>query len=852
VSSPANPIDPTDPETGRSRLEVLFLDAVDLTPEGQQAFLQDHCGGDPKMAAELQSLLEAEPKSRVTQRFGPYRVTGRIGEGGMGVVYRAVRDDSEYQKDVAIKLIKRGMDSDLIVARFRNERQILANLDHPHIARLLDGNTDEEGSPYLVMEYVAGESLTAYLENRRPGLTGRLELFRKICGAVHYAHQRMVIHRDLKPGNILVTAEGTPKLLDFGIAKLLEAEGGPRTATVQAAQMLTPAYASPEQIRGETATTASDIYSLGVILYQILTGRSPYKASSPSEMLREVCEQEPARPSLNGSRELKGDLDKIVLMALRKDPARRYASVDEFSDDIRRFAQGLPVRAQGESFAYVAKKFARRNRAWVIAAALVLTMAVSSVVSIVRSAAVARVQRAKAEARFNDLRDFAHSVIFDIDTALDGIPAAMPVRVLINKKAEAYLDSLAAETPTDLALRRELATSYNQLARVEGVPGHDNLGNADAARVSLNKALRIIQGSLAIDPQSALDHGLLILIYNSIGQLEWGTGDPAAAMAAHRKGLEEAESLMARMKKPPARLLAAAASAYFFVALDEGANFANLGDPVGTIPLFEKSLDLFQKIDSMNEPTSEAYLTEYRNLANVERVYSAVLYQLGRPVEGEAHYRRAIEYLHSPRAAKDPGTRAVLFATQVWHAYALIEHGEANAAVPLSRSAVELATQLQGADPKNLLGALYLHHAEFIEGHAEGGSGDNAGLDRMERALRDEEAMEARYPEFAYIGGFLTGESVTAGKLALSGGRDEEAKRHFERAAQIAGAQTAAHPADAQGLCNLAEAELGLARYFASRGDSVSAAAHASKGRAAASAVLKIHPDNPWARRLLE
>ena len=326
----------------RSSLEKLFLDAADLPPAEQREFVRVHCEHDPDSAAALEGLLAGERKTRdLAQwnglpsavgdlRFGPYRVTGHIGEGGMGMVYRAVRDDREYLRDVAVKLIRRGMDTELIVARFRNERQILANLDHSNIARLLDGGTDQQASPYLVMEYVEGESLSDYLEHQKPDLRARLELFRQICSAVHYAHQRMVIHRDLKPRNIMVTADGHPKLLDFGIAKLLESDEAFGTATVHAAQMLTPAYASPEQMRGEQVTTASDVYSLGVILYEMLTGRSPYspEATSPSVLLREVSEQEPEPPSLHGSRELRGDLDNIVLMALRKDPARRYASVD--------------------------------------------------------------------------------------------------------------------------------------------------------------------------------------------------------------------------------------------------------------------------------------------------------------------------------------------------------------------------------------------------------------------------------------------------------------------------------------------------------------------------------------------
>jgi eukaryotic-like serine/threonine-protein kinase len=838
---------------------MLFLEAAELAGDEQREFIRIHSGNDPGLAAALEALLAGERKTRDLAapsdledlRFGPYRVTGRIGEGGMGVVYRGVRDDREYHKEVAIKLIKHGMDTELIVARFRNERQILANLDHPNIARLLDGSTDH-GSPYLVMEYVEGERLSDYLEHHNPDIATRLELFRQICSAVHYAHQRMVIHRDLKPGNILVTANGTPKLLDFGIAKLLEADGGSPTVTLHAAQMLTPRYASPEQVRGEQVTTESDVYSLGVILFEMLTGRSPYRDANT---LRAVCEQEPERPSLHGSRQLKGDLDNIVLMALRKDPARRYTSADQFSDDIRRYLHGMPVIARGDSFGYVAGKFVRRNRAWVIAAGLVLLMVMSSIVAIVRSAAVAREQRAKAEVRFNELREFAHSVIFDIDTALEGVPGALPVRVLINKNAEAYLDRLSAEAPADLELRRELATSYIQLARVEGVPGHGNLGNLAEARASLNKALALIQGSLRISSLSAQDHGLLILIYNSLGQLEWGVGDPAAALAAHEKGLKEAEVLLAWIPHPPGKLLAAAGSAYFFVALDKGANFSNLGDLAATLPLFERSLAMFQKIDSVKqtEPKSEAALSQNRNLANVERVFSGVLYQMGRPAEGEAHYLRAMHLLQSPRVdAKDLLNRSVLLAAEVWHAHWLLEQGDVAKALPLSKSAFELAEGLVKEDPKNQLGLLYRYHAESVLGRAEVLSGEvRVGFDHMNHALEEEQRLGERDPEFAYANGFVATHSVAAGKIALSIGYGDEAHQDFLRAVKLATAQSSAHPEDAQALYTLSEAEHGLAGCLAAQGDEAGEAAHDVRARDAAQRVLKVHPDNVWAQKLL-
>ena len=302
-------------------------------------------------------------------RIGVYRLVEEIGRGGMGTVYRAVRDDDEFQMVVAIKIVSRGMDTDMVLRRFRTERQILASLDHPNIARILDGGSTSSGLPYFVMEFVDGLPLTRYCDERRLTVTERLRLFRKVCDAVGYAHRNYVIHRDLKPGNILVTSDGTPKLLDFGIAKIVK--GSEEDHTVTGLAMATPAYASPEQIRGGVIGLGSDIYSLGVILYELLTGHRPYRLPmrDSEELARVICEREPTRAStVVGIREkveegegatvtidpsdvsdrrrttidalrrhLRGDLDTIVSVALRKEPDRRYSSVEEFSNDLGRY-----------------------------------------------------------------------------------------------------------------------------------------------------------------------------------------------------------------------------------------------------------------------------------------------------------------------------------------------------------------------------------------------------------------------------------------------------------------------------------------------------------------------------------
>jgi tetratricopeptide (TPR) repeat protein/tRNA A-37 threonylcarbamoyl transferase component Bud32 len=406
------------------RLTDLFHSAVALPPEERERFLAESCAGDAKLEAEVERLVAAHDRAGqfietpaaahfdalpdesaralTGRRVGPFCVVREIGRGGMGAVYLAERADGQFEQRVAIKLIKRGMDTDLVLERFRAERQILASLEHPNIARLLDGGTTDDGQPYFVMEYIEGEPIDAYADRRTLSVAERLELFLQTCSAVSYAHRHRVIHRDLKPVNVLVTADGVPKLLDFGIAKVLDAGSNEPTSSITAVRLLTPEYASPEQVEGRHATPASDVYSLGVVLYELLTGRSPYRLTSrdPVDVAAAVRTTDPERPSTAVSRSgdddartarrrgvqadraaatgtdsedklrrrLRGDLDTIVLTALRKEPERRYATVDAFADDIRRHLGGQPVRARPDAAGYRAAKFVQRTRAAVVAA----------------------------------------------------------------------------------------------------------------------------------------------------------------------------------------------------------------------------------------------------------------------------------------------------------------------------------------------------------------------------------------------------------------------------------------------------------------------------------------------------
>ncbi|MFN2624135.1 MAG: protein kinase [Chthoniobacterales bacterium] len=405
----------------------IVEEALELPPERRGEFINDLCGDDRELRSEIESLLAYQKQAtdfierpaflmagesiadvgelKPGEFLGDYKILSLLGEGGMGEVYLA--EDLNLHRQVAIKLVKAGFGRASLIRHFQREEIILAALTHLNIARLYGGDVSESGRPYFVMEYVEGERLDRYCESRKLRLAERLQLFRKICSAVSYAHQHLVIHRDIKPANIRVTAEGEPKLLDFGIAKLIDLQS-PATdePTVTLQGVMTPEYASPEQVKGEEVTTASDIYSLGVVLYELLTGQRLYqvKSRSQDEVALAIKEEEPSRPStaltkqnpsplLLNPRSLRGDLDNIVLTAMRKEPSRRYASVAQFSDDIRRHLEGLPVIARKDAIGYRSAKFIRRHRVGVAATALVALAIVGGLIAALWEARQARAQR---------------------------------------------------------------------------------------------------------------------------------------------------------------------------------------------------------------------------------------------------------------------------------------------------------------------------------------------------------------------------------------------------------------------------------------------------------------------------
>ncbi len=501
--------------------------------------------GALEMAAGM--LSEDLPPS-FQQRIGEYQVLSRIGGGGMGNVFLA--QDSKLHRKVALKLVRPSMSSSDILRRFEHEERILAKLNHPNIAQLHGAGVAPDGTPYFVMEYVEGLPIDKYCRAHALSLPARLELFRKVCAAVHYAHQHLIIHRDLKPSNILVIENGEPKLLDFGIAKLLE-ESEPNAETaVTSAGMMTPNYASPEQVRGESITTASDVYGLGVLLYEILTGERPYRVASgrPDEMARAITEREPTRPSMvvlrndsqiarHDSRSLRGDLDNIVLMAMRKEPQRRYQSVAQFSEDIRRHLAAIPVSAQKDTLRYRSSKFIRRHKVGVMAALLVGATLVAGIVATNFEARRANEQRRRAEQRFNEVRRLANSLMFEIHDAVKDLQGATPTRRLIVTRALEYLDGLAREGADNPALQRELATAYEKVGDIQGNPYSANLGDTEGALTSYRKAVRIREH---LDQTSATTEEQLELgrTYRGLGDIMEQKGDIAASIREYRRSLK--------------------------------------------------------------------------------------------------------------------------------------------------------------------------------------------------------------------------------------------------------------------------------------------------------------------------
>ncbi len=583
----------------------LFDQALSVPADERTVFLDRAAPADDEVQRQVRSLLashEAAPGGFVQKRIeaalvsfhrassastgtrvGPYRLVRELGRGGMGAVFLAERDDEEYQARVAVKLVRPGMDTEFILARFRRERQTLARLQHPNISRLLDGGTTDEGLPYIVMEYIDGPWITTYAAEQRLGVEARLRLFLEVCSAVDYAHRNFIVHRDLKPGNVLVDPAGVPKLLDFGICKLLvEPVAGDETV----APPLTPNYASPEQIRGEAATAASDIYSLGAVLYELLTGTIPRRFEQLTPLaLRQAHERPIVRPSAavrdtRGARQLTGDVDNILMRALDDDPTRRYESAAQFADDLRRHLDHRPVRARPHSFSYRARRFVRRHQA-----ATVATVAVAA--SVIVGVAVSMYEAQLADARLGQIRSLASKLVFDVHDAVRDLPGSTEARRMIIQTGLHYLDDLARPAGSDPRAATELATAYRRLGDVQGSVEAANLGDLPGALAQYQKALQLLDEAMLRDPANVEARTEQLVVSARIANIYANTGQLRDALQTYESAIARA-SLAAPRDHLEFRL--ALADAYL------GASNArrNLGDDQAAFEAATECLRLYR------------------------------------------------------------------------------------------------------------------------------------------------------------------------------------------------------------------------------------------------------------------
>ncbi|MGD0630708.1 MAG: serine/threonine-protein kinase [Terracidiphilus sp.] len=777
--------------------ELLYHAAIDCPEDKRSELLDRGCAGDAELRAEIESLLEhglrssdflekpafevlalelardlsfedgARTGRMIGARIGPYRILERLGAGGMGDVFRATRADDQYEKQVAIKLVRQELNTDSINAHFLKERQILAGFEHENVARLLDGGATAEGQPYFVMELVEGKLIDEYCDDHMLGIAARLELFRCVCSAVQYAHRRLVVHRDIKPSNILVTAEGVPKLLDFGIATILSPEMFSPVAerTETALRILTPQYASPEQLRGEAITTATDVYSLGVVLYKLLTGLMPYRLESSSryELTKAICDMEPEKPSAAIGRSspvrqrneagpeatpelaakcrnttpeklrrtLAGDLDQIVLKALRKEPERRYASAQAFADDLRLFALGLPVSALGDTFAYRSGKFIKRHRLALAVAAAFLLMALAGVGAVLREAQIAREQQARAERRFNDVRGLANSLLFEVYDSIRNLPGSTAARRVIADRALHYLDSLAQESAGVPDLQSELATAYERVGDVQGNPYFANLGDTAGAIESYRKALHIRLELAGNNPQTKTDKSALVGTYMQLGLALGATGNYAAAMNAYRSAYPIAQALAIEDKDDP-KAQEALAGTSFSIAM----TLADMGDIAGSLDFYRRSASIRESITGGSKDFREEVQTR---LAGVYGYMAGDVSQHGDAetavkLENKAHAILAAQLKSDPQNA---AIQQFLLESDYWSGYYSAQRGDYQSAISSYREALSGYRGLSSADPHDTLAKRYLGLCHMSMGIALAESGNAAqGILHIRQAVQ--------------------------------------------------------------------------------------------------------------------
>jgi hypothetical protein len=710
-------------------VEAIVVEALAAASGQRENLIESRCGNDAALADEVRQLLAAcdaeeermascrneprdvAPEQPLRKLVGSYEIDRLLGRGGMGAVYLARRADGHFEQKVAIKLIDRPFAADLFRERFRQERQILAGLQHPYIARLLDGGVTAEDDLYLVMEYVDGEPIHRFCEEQRLSQTRRIELFLRVCEAVQFAHQNFIVHRDLKPDNILVAADGTPRLLDFGTAKLLSPslEGQESQLTREGYLSFTPQYASPEQVLGKAITTASDTYSLGVLLYLLLTGTPPYefKEVATGEMLRAVCEEAPRRPAAAGPGEwLDGDLEAILLKALRKEPQERYLTAERLADDLRAYLEGRPVAARRGTMRYLAGKFMRRHRLALAAAALLVVTLLAGIAGIGWQARVANRQRRIAEARSADLRQLSSSLLTELDEAIQQIPGSTGAQKLLVTSVLKHLDRMASDAHGDRQTDLDLADAYSRLGNLQGNAYVQNLGDSTGALVSIDKAIALSKPWAG--PQSK-DRDAIRTLANAQsdrGQILFGFAPIDQSIAATREAIENYERVTAFSDTSTDDLCNAARASSLMGDELGMAGTLSLNDRMGSLSAYRRGVELYRRAANIDPQLTRAI----RGLASGQ-VRIAETEMGAEPVQALKDIQLGKQYL-STVPSKDQGILPVLRLHEhllLDEADLLVELGNYSQANALEVELLRSFEDFVAADPQDLRALEDLH-----------------------------------------------------------------------------------------------------------------------------------------------
>jgi eukaryotic-like serine/threonine-protein kinase len=700
----------------------LVARALDLAPEQRWAWLQAQ-PVDDEVRAEARELLEADgragsfllqpalmqpsaaaavheatrgaiaPAVLPGQRLGAYRLDRLIGEGGMGAVYLATRADEAFEKSVAIKIVRDAVRGPTLVARLREERRLLATLDHPHIARLLDGGATPEGMPYVVMEYVDGVPIDRFCDARQASLPERVRLVRRVCEAVHHAHRNLVVHRDIKPSNILVTTDGTPKLLDFGIAKVLD--GSDVVHTLTAFGAMTPESASPEQVLGAPITIATDVYGLGVLLYRLLTGGGAYgDTSSAAALLRAITDVDPVAPSLRApTRGIPVDLDRIVLKAMAKRPHDRYDTASALADDLGRYLDGRPVLAAPDSLGYRLRRFVARHRLGTAAAAAAAVALSAGVAATLWQARIAERERQRAEQRLDDVRRLANTLIFEIHDAVRPLPGSTPVRRTIVERALGYLDALAVDASSSLQLKRELAAGYERLALVQGSRGSANLGDRVGAEGTIAKAVAIRRALVDASGRAPDDVFAMAFALERQAQL---TEQPGAKAAAVGESLRLLDGLSDEWREKSTVISLRATLLW-----DEAMAATARKDYRTAEARHRTAVTLIEQLLQSGEP--DPGLDRSRNLSITLKNLGALQWELGDRPTALASYRRAMDLDEARLKTRpdDPTWLLDLSFSVASLAYSALNMGDPAGAVAQYQRALELRQKALALDPQN-------------------------------------------------------------------------------------------------------------------------------------------------------